>query len=306
MRILIICLVLLLTNNLNMNSPQIVPDFRSPGGMYDTLRPDLITASDNQRRLMKIDPTYVVEKEMFLQNAFPYLEVRRPFILGTKENKWKATIAHRFFELLHTKTQKLTRIYTQNIDGLDHQCTSIPKNKIVNVHGTISEAACEFCGANVEFETFCENVRFSIKDIYGVDEEAPSASTPIHCQACGKPAVKPKTVLFGSNLPSEFFTCAEEDLGCADLLIVAGTSLVVSPANSLVYEVNENCMRMVVNMDEVGEELGIDYSPSNMTRDYFAKGSCENTFLELIGHLGWNDDLKSMSHLLPRSSADLL
>ena len=68
------------------------PDFRSPGGMYDTLRTDLITATDKQRRLMELDPTYVVEKNMFMPTAFPYLEVRRPFILGVRDRKWKPTI----------------------------------------------------------------------------------------------------------------------------------------------------------------------------------------------------------------------
>ena len=69
-----------------------IPDFRSPGGMYDTLRPELITATDEQRRLMALDPTYVVEKDMFMQNQFPYMEVRRPFILGVRDRKWKPTI----------------------------------------------------------------------------------------------------------------------------------------------------------------------------------------------------------------------
>ena len=68
------------------------PDFRSPGGMYDTLRPELITATATQRKLMELDAIYVVEKNMFMQNAFPYLEVRRPFILGVRDQKWKPTI----------------------------------------------------------------------------------------------------------------------------------------------------------------------------------------------------------------------
>ena len=34
-----------------------IPDFRSPGGMYDTLRPELLTATDAQRRAMSVDPT---------------------------------------------------------------------------------------------------------------------------------------------------------------------------------------------------------------------------------------------------------
>ena len=73
-----------------------IPDFRSPGGLYDTLRPELITASPQERAAMARDPTCVVLKDMFLQNQFPYHEVRRPFILGTQRQQWKATLFHRF------------------------------------------------------------------------------------------------------------------------------------------------------------------------------------------------------------------
>jgi hypothetical protein len=93
-----------------------IPDFRSPGGMYDTLRPELLTATPYQKQMMEQDPTHVVTWDLFQTNAFPYLQVRRPFILGTQKEQWKATIAHRFAELLHVKTDKLTRVYTQNID----------------------------------------------------------------------------------------------------------------------------------------------------------------------------------------------
>ena len=54
---------------------------------------------------------------------------------------------------------------------------------------------------------------------------------------------------------------SEEDLPTCDLLIVAGTSLVVSPANSLVYRVPEETIRVVVNNERVGENLDIDYVP---------------------------------------------
>jgi len=272
--------------------------------MYDTLRSDLITATAEQRSLMDRDPTYVVEKGMFLENAFPYLEVRRPFILGTREKKWKATIAHRFFELLHTKTDKLTRIYTQNIDGLQQQCTKIPLDKIINVHGNIAKISCEVCGANVDFDDFCDSLKSSIKDIYGQDKDAPPRSTPIICKACGRATVKPETVMFGASLPDEFFDKVSE-VGSADLLIVAGTSLLVSPANSLVYEVNDNCIRMIVNREKVGESLGIEYGRPE-SRDCFAQGSCDQVFLDLADTLGWGDDLNIISSELPELSAELL
>ena len=81
-----------------------IPDFRSPGGMYDTLRPELITATPQERAAMARDPTAVVLKDMFLQNQFPYHEVRRPFILGTRRQQWKAT---RGCHTLHSYQSKL-------------------------------------------------------------------------------------------------------------------------------------------------------------------------------------------------------
>ena len=52
-----------------------IPDFRSPGGLYATLPVDKITATAAQRSKMKRDPQHVVMKDMFMANAFPYLEV---------------------------------------------------------------------------------------------------------------------------------------------------------------------------------------------------------------------------------------
>jgi NAD+-dependent protein deacetylase sirtuin 2 len=283
-----------------------IPDFRSPGGLYDTLRPELLTAPSWQQQLMTRDPTNVVNWEIFRDNSFPYLEVRRPFILGTRNHQWKATIAHRFAELLQTKTQtKLTRVYTQNIDGLQHQCDELPLEKIVNVHGTISEASCEGCGHDMNFDAFCDKVQSNIKDIYAMDSTAPSDSTPIVCPKCSRALVKPRTVLFGRSLPIEFFERIQDDLPTCDLLIIAGTSLVVSPANSLVYQVPKHTIRVVINNEPVGQELGIDYGPTPR-RDFFAQGDCETVFLNLIQELGWLQDLKSKMDKLPPRSVELL
>ena len=281
-----------------------IPDFRSKGGMYNTLQPDLLTASKHQKSLMRSDSTYVVEKSMFFSNQFPYLEVRRPFILGTAEKRWKATLSHRFAELLHTNTGKLTRVYTQNIDGLHEQCENIPREKIVAVHGTIGRASCEACGEEMDFKDFCKDVREKIKDIYNIDNTSPKESSFIHCKKCSKPTVKPTTVLFGGSLPEEFFIRADQDLPHLDLLIIAGTSLVVSPANSLVYNVPSHTIRIIINRDPVGEELGIEYSQPK--RDFFAQGDCDDIFLELMCCLGWLDELIEIADHLPEQSANLI
>ena len=285
-----------------------IPDFRSPGGLYETLQPDLITATERQREAIRNDPTQVVTWDLFRETALPYLELRRPFILGTRQRRWRATVAHRFAELLHTKLRKLRRIYTQNIDGLEWQCDRIPRDKIVAVHGTLGQAACEGCGAAADYQQFCDRVQTQIKDIYHQDDNdndngnaAPVESSPILCDQCQKPLVKPTTVLFGRNLPAEFFVRMEQDLPQLDLLIVVGTSLVVSPANALVPCAADKTIRVVVNREPVGMELGLEYSAHYNGRDFFAPGDCEDVFLELCKELGWVNDLNP--DLLPPESA---
>ena len=287
-----------------------IPDFRSAGGMYETLRPELITAKSQQQQDMRNDPTNVVSWSMFAQNSFPYLEVRRPFILGSLQHQWKATIGHRFMELLHVKLGKLRRIYTQNIDGLDVQCQQIPPTKIVPVHGTIREAACEGCGTEMDFHDFCTMIQTNIKDIYGIDPTAPVESKLILCPKCQQPLVKPKTVLFGRSLPCEYFNDMEEDLEDLDLLLIIGTSLAVSPANSLVQMVPKTTIRVVMNKDPVGSELGIVYrysgnasDPINnaTTRDLFLQGDCDDICLKLVTELEWLDDMDP--DVLPPNSA---
>jgi hypothetical protein len=92
--------------------------------------------------------------------------------------------------------QLLRRLYTQNIDGLDHLCLPEGGQKgtkgtrgakgakgvkvvIVAVHGTMATASCQFCGAPVPMPWFQQQVRRNIKDIYKTDKEAPRASSTI-------------------------------------------------------------------------------------------------------------------------------
>jgi NAD-dependent SIR2 family protein deacetylase len=216
-----------------------IPDFRSPGGMYDTLRPELLTATDRQRAIMKTDPTFVVDWELFRVNPIPYMEVRRPFILGLglsggsdsnsdgngegSSPKWRMTIAHIFQRILYEKSL-LHRVFTCNIDGLDYQWSrdmthdmvandididiDIDINsRIIAVHGTIGKAVCEYCYNENNFEKFKWKVKNQIKNIYIENDIicGPSESTPILCDSCGKPGVKPATVLYGRSLPQTFF-----------------------------------------------------------------------------------------------------
>lgn len=61
-----------------------IPDFRSPGGMYDTLRPDLLTCTREQQRILALEPTFAVSLPLFEQNQFCYLEVRQSLLTTTQ------------------------------------------------------------------------------------------------------------------------------------------------------------------------------------------------------------------------------
>jgi NAD-dependent deacetylase sirtuin 2 len=270
--------------------------------MYETLRPELLTATEEHRNEMRMNPTVVFGRPLFLQNSLPCLELKRPFILGTLENKWKATIAHRFIELLHKRTGKLRRIYTQNIDGLEGQCSDLPTAKVIPLHGTLNRVKCELCQSPMNFVEFCQKVQSNIRDITGQDPHAPTVSTPIPCLNCGQATVKPDIILFHSPLPKEFFTCLIHDAPSIDLLFIIGTSLNVYPACELVRLVPQGALRVIINAEPVGQQLGVRYGDETV-RDYFAQGMCEDVVLNLIDELGWMHDVHAHVDDLPQLSS---
>lgn len=288
--------------------PSGIPDFRSPGGLYATLNPDLLTATFAQREQMRRNPTAVVHIDLFSQNQFPYLEVRRPFILGTAAAQWKGTTAHYFVKLLSEKGL-LHRHYTQNIDGLDLQ-PQVPPEKMVHVHGSLAKVACEACGAPYPTEQFIAKVTTNIRNIYdSADVKAPQESTNILCEACGKPQVKPETVLYGTSLPSRFHTCMKEDFpSCIDLLIVAGTSLTVFPASNLLKWVRPGVPRLLIDRSRAVLKAGVanvlDFSASGS--DAFLEADVDTAFIELARLCDWLPELIALAPRMCPASQEAL
>jgi hypothetical protein len=58
----------------------------------------------------------------------------------------------------------------------------------------------------------------------------------------------------------------------------------------------------------LGKYLGsVDkYGNPNTSCEYFAKGDCDEKFLDLIEELGWTDDLWAKRELLPEKKRALL
>mmetsp|Transcript_42720 Transcript_42720/g.107430 ORF Transcript_42720/g.107430 Transcript_42720/m.107430 type:complete len:453 (+) Transcript_42720:65-1423(+) len=299
-----------------------IPDFRSKGGFYDTLRPEHLTLTDEQRHSMAGGGDamcQVVHADLWAQTQVPLLESHRELIVGTAKQAWRPTLAHWFFAFLEGDGL-LRRLYTQNIDGLELQ-TGIPNEKIVNVHGTIAKAFCCKCKCDVDAADFGRSVEAHIKDVWGASP-GPPTSTPIPCPECGATRVRPAITLFGEKLPERFHSLSQEDVESADLLIVTGTSLKVAPASKLPGQVHKACPRLVVNRDvpkgfstsvQNAKRLLESLSPKKlytlidplMHLDVLLLGETDDCFLEIMLRLGWHDRLRQLlqtENLSPKSA----
>ena len=107
---------------------------------------------------------------------------------------------------------KLSKYYTQNIDGLERLAGVHDKN-MVEAHGTFHSAACVLCKEPHPIEDYKKSI---YQDIIPT------------CKAC-QGFIKPNIVFFGEQLPTRFFDEAEIDCVFCDLLICIGTSLEVYP-----------------------------------------------------------------------------
>lgn len=114
--------------------------------------------------------------------------------------------------------------------------------------------------------------------------------------------MKPCTVLYGRSLPEEYWAAVASDFPRdVDLVIVAGTSLTVGPANLLPLRVAPGTPRLVVNRERVGEAMGFDYRDDaegpggGYAGDGFVGGDSDAAFAAIAAELGWLDDLRALA-----------
>ncbi len=120
----------------------------------------------------------------------------------------------------------LSAIITQNIDGLHHKAGS---QLVFEIHGHLRTVHCTVCERTWPMEEAVSQVQAG---------KLPS------CGECGA-ALRPDVVLFGDQMPAAFqeaFNATQS----ADLVMVVGSSLSVSPANMLAFQGNRLA---IVNRD---------------------------------------------------------
>jgi len=125
-------------------------------------------------------------------------------------------------------------VLTQNIDGLHKKAGS---SNVLELHGSIVKIKCSVCDYNEEILT-------KIFDF------------PPLCK-CGN-MLRPDVVWFGESLPQDVWQNAIEFASQCDLMIIVGTSLVVSPANTLPLYAKQNDATLIeINPEntELSEEM---------------------------------------------------
>lgn len=172
-----------------------IKDFRGKNGLYR--EKDYPT---------DLPPEYMLSIDLFKSNPKMFFDFYKDKMncLDAKPN-----VIHKYLAKLE-KEKKLEAIITQNIDGLHQKAGS--KN-VLEIHGTVYKNHCIDCGKS-----------YSAEYVFN--------SNGIPKCSCGG-IIKPDVVLYGEQLPTSFVV-AIDYINKADLLIVAGTSLTVEPAASLV------------------------------------------------------------------------
>jgi NAD-dependent deacetylase len=173
-----------------------IPDYRSQGGIWQSFQPVYLDEfiADPQKRILY----WQRKKEMWqgIRNAQP----------GP---------THKFFNKLYGQGC-LHGLITQNIDGL-HEKSGLPAEVLVNLHGSNLEVACLSCDYLVPAH--------EILDDLDLDTGVPL------CPQC-QGLLKPNTISFGQQLREADLQRAGSLAVACDLMIAAGSSLVVEPAAS--------------------------------------------------------------------------
>lgn len=194
-----------------------IPDFRSPGGIWDRYDP-----SDFYFQKIVSDEK---AREKYWEMSSEFYEMMKDAV----PNRAHLAIA----EL--EGTGKLLAIVTQNVDRLHHKAGNSP-NKIIEIHGTTFSVSCLSCGKAYDRDEIEVRLRSGVKAPY--------------CDDCSG-ILKPDTISFGQAMPEEKMALSLKHARDCDLCIVLGSSLVVYPAASVpIQAVETEAKLMIINRDE--------------------------------------------------------
>lgn len=190
------------------------------------------------------DPMKLATIDAFYQDpglVWEWYEDRRRNILAAAPNPGHVSIA---------KLEEFYRVavLTQNIDGLHQRAGS---SQVLELHGSIIRVKCTTCD-------FRDEITVGFDDL------------PPKCE-CGD-MLRPDVVWFGEALPQDVWASAMEKARLCDIMIVTGTSLVVSPANTLpIYAKQNNAILIEINPEETPMSDKMDVSIRDVSSNILPK-----------------------------------
>jgi NAD-dependent deacetylase len=217
-----------------------IPDFRSPGGIWET-----------------VDPMEVGSLTTFLRTPERFWSFHRPrfdAVDSVAPNPAHMAVA----ELERRGIVKA--LITQNIDGLHRRAGSTDP---IEVHGTLDRGVCLRCDAHVSRDELLARA----------DDNEDGVP---RCTACGF-AMKSGVVLFGEQLPYEPITRAFAAADRADVMLVIGSSLLVTPVSTLPEVVLNSGGRIAI--------LTEGDTPYDAHCAVRLRGKAGQQMAEVIGHL---------------------
>ncbi len=176
----------------------------------------------------KIDPATVATMDAFENNYELFREFYQHRIAALEP--CKPNPGHKILADWETKGI-IKCIVTQNIDGFHGEAGN---KRVYELHGSIGDIKCYTCGEKNQKENFMNNNS---------------------CPTCGR-KLRPGVVLFGESLPATIWENAYEEISKSDLIVVMGTSLNVSPVNSLPFVTKGK--KILINMEETELDTRFD------------------------------------------------
>jgi len=181
----------------------------------------------------RYDPMKLASIDAFYDDpklVWEWYEDRRKNILSVKPNE-----GH--FAISQMEEFKDVVVLTQNIDGLHQRSGS---TNVLELHGSIIRIKCTVCD-------FIDNITENFE------------SLPPKCK-CGS-MLRPDVVWFGEPLPQNIWQSAIKEASVCDVMVIVGTSLVVSPANTLhVYAKQNGAILIEVNPEKTVMSNDMDLS----------------------------------------------
>lgn len=174
-----------------------IPDFRSARGIYRGATESTASAD--------LSPEEILSASSLERHPQLFFQFYREHLIH------REALPNRAHQVLARWEDRgiIRAVVTQNIDGLHQRAGS---RCVHELHGSVWRNYCQGCGR-----------RYTLDETLGIPGAIP------RCAGCNA-VVRPDVVLFGEMLDDSVVEAAIDAISNAEILIVAGSSLVVYPA----------------------------------------------------------------------------